>query len=336
MPMRFRPAVVRVTAVVVLALTPAMLAVTADGGPLEPLGKIFKQPADTLKGLVQPKERHAAPPPADEAPPAEPLASEAAAPKPQEPTQSASAPGADSVPTPRLRPTEAGPQLAEAPAPPAFDDAEYLPLDLDQHEDAIAAMITARSLGAVHKAANPDPEETTEPGQPLLSYAPSDDDIAVTPNLRPKTAALAPDLQEERSSAILGVLRQGGSCSKTLTSLGVTAVAISPIRKGSCSVASPVEVAALGGGAVQLSAKATVNCDVASTLAAFMRDVVDPLARQKLGGSVTDVRVASSYACRSRNNVAGAPCSGWATRFWSNGWRRASTGRGATGRICSG
>ena len=52
-----------------------------------------------------------------------------------------------------------------------------------------------------------------------------------------------------------------------------------------------------------------VNCEVASTLAAFMRDVVDPLARQKLGGSVTDIRVAASYDCRSRNNVPGAKMS---------------------------
>jgi hypothetical protein len=40
-----------------------------------------------------------------------------------------------------------------------------------------------------------------------------------------------------------------------------------------------------------------------------MRDVVDPLARQKLGGSVTDIRVAAAYNCRTRNSVPGAKLS---------------------------
>jgi len=312
MPMRLRLAAARAMLIAAVASAPAMLAVTADGGPLEPFGKIFKEPADTLKGLVQPKGRHAppptqaVPPPEPEAaPPAEAAAAPAATPDPPE---TVSAPAASSVPTPRLRPDADSTVVAEAPPPAADAEEERLPLDVSQHEDAIEAMIAARSLGAVHEAANPDPAQTSEPEPPLLSYAPGDD-IPVTPNLRPKTAAITPDLQEERSSAILGVLRQGGSCSKTLSTLGVTAVSVSPIRKGSCGVAAPVEVAALGGGAVKLSAKATVNCDVASTLAAFMRDVVDPLARQKLGANVTEIRVAASYACRGRNNVAGAKLS---------------------------
>ena len=99
------------------------------------------------------------------------------------------------------------------------------------------------------------------------------------PTPGPNIASVTAALDEERGSALAGALRPGGSCSKSLSTLGVTAVSVDPIRSGGCGIPAPVEVAALGGGAVKLSMKAVVNCDVASTLAAFMRDVVDPPAR---------------------------------------------------------
>ena len=182
----------------------------------------------------------------------------------------------------------------EAPAP-----------DVSQQQDAIAAMLAARTVAPPPAVAD---AESIAAGQPL-GYATPGEDIAVLPSPRPKVASVTAALDEERGSALAGALRPGGSCSKTLSSLGVTAVSVDPIRSGSCGIAAPVEVAALGGGAVKLSMKAVVNCDVASTLGAFMRDVVDPLARQKLGGSVTDIRVAAAYHCRSRNGVSGAKLS---------------------------
>ncbi len=293
-------------AAILTALAVPLVAVTAEGGPLEPFGKIFKEPADTLKGLVQPKSR-TAPAPAESAPDAatsEPALTDEAAPAADDTAAAAPPPiKAEDMPLPHLRPSEAAaPSAWFAAAAPDPD-----PIDLTQHEDAIEAMIAARSLGAVHDAANLDAEAIAT-GQPL-GYAAPGDDIAVLPNLRPKVPSVTASLDEERGSALAGALRPGGSCSKTLSTLGVTAVSVDPIRSGSCGIPAPVEVAALGGGAVKLSMKAVVNCDMASTLAAFMRDVVDPLARQKLGGSVTDIRVAAAYHCRTRNGVAGAKLS---------------------------
>jgi hypothetical protein len=303
------------TVAILAAVAGPLLAVAAQSGPLEPFGKIFKEPVDTLKGLVQPKSR-TAPAPADPEPSADATA-ETAAPADPEPAPddtAAAAPApvdAEDVPLPRLRPGE-----TEAPSAPIAaavlaiaSEADPGPTDLTQHEDAIEAMIAARSLGAVHNAANPDADaEAIAAGEPL-GYAAPGDDIAVLPNLRPRVASATATLDEERGSALAGALRPGGSCSKTLSSLGVTAVSVDPIRSGSCGIPAPVEVAALGGGAVKLSMKAVVNCDLASTLAAFMRDVVDPLARQKLGANVTDIRVAAAYHCRTRNGVSGAKLS---------------------------
>ncbi len=322
--MGHRLAIVAVLAAVTLPLAFA----TADGGPLEPFRRVFKEPADTLKGLVSPKAEDQADKAAGADASSEPAraAAPASAPEPMpEPAETASiavapAMSPDDMPLPRLRPDVSGDDVVDNDEPEEdmwaifTDGPDAPPLDLDQHEDAIEALIAGRSIGAVHKAANPPPDAVTAEaiaaGQPL-GYAAPGDDIPVLPTPRPNFAAASATatLDEERSVAISGVLRPGGSCSRTLTSLGVAAVSVDPIRSGSCGIAAPVEVASLGGGAVKLSTRAVVNCDVASTLAAFMRDSVDPIARQKLGASVTEVRVAATYACRSRNGVKGAKLS---------------------------
>ncbi len=352
----------RIAVVAILLAATAPLAVPAASGPFEPFRKVFKEPADTLKGLVTPKAREAEP----AAPPGEPegaadgtatasapAPAPAPAPVPDEPVTASAAdaaPDAASVPTPRIRPDApvdmtVDVAAVEAPRPDEAADPwavftegpDAPPLDLTQHEDAIEALIAQRSLGAVHKAANPPPEAVTEAevianGAPL-GYAAPGDDIEVEPRIRPNFAAAAPgggeegdavsvqgilkprvasvtgSLDDERGNAVSGVLRPGGNCSRTLASLGVAAVSVDPIRAGSCGIAAPVEVASLDGGAVKLSAKAVVNCDVASTVASFMEDTVEPLARRKLGGEVTEIRVAATYACRPRNNVKGAKLS---------------------------
>ena len=345
----------RIAIVAILAATAMPLAIApVVSGPLEPFRKVFKAPADTLKGLVTPKAHQAEPsaPPAETPPPAaEAVAAPAPAPAPEPadvPEVAVAAPVApEDVPVPRLRPDGAittaaasgGNAAEEDPWAVFTDGPDAPPLDMSQHEDAIEALIAGRSLGAVHKAANPPPDAVTVDAEAIangavLGYAAPGDPIDVEPRIRPNFSAAAPstdseggeavsvqgilrprvasataDLDEERGNAVSGVLRPGGSCSRSLVSLGVTAVSVDPIRKGSCGIAAPVEVAALGGGAIALSTKAMVNCDVASTLATFMRDTVDPIARRKLGGSVTEIRVAASYACRPRNNVKGAKLS---------------------------
>lgn len=303
---RRRLAIVAILAAAAIPLA----AVTAAGGPFEPIRRVFKEPADTLKGLVQPRDRQQGTADAAPAPAPAPSETEAAEPSPETTASIAPTAGqvpADQVPLPRLRPED------DDPWADFFDGPDVPPIDLSQHEDAIEALIAGRALGDVHKAANPDADadalaEAGAASEPL-GYAPPGGDIPVLPNLRPRAASVTARLDEERGTAISGVLRPGGSCSKSLSSLGVTAVSVDPIRSGSCGIPAPVAVAALGGGAVKLSTKAVVNCDVASALAAFMRDTVDPLARQKLGGGVTEIRVAAAYHCRTRNGVKGAKLS---------------------------
>ena len=69
-----------------------------------------------------------------------------------------------------------------------------------------------------------------------------------------------------------------------------------------CGVANPVRVAAVAG--VALDRPAVMDCDTARALRDWMRDGVLPAFASR--GGVTSVKVAASYACRSRNNRPGA------------------------------
>jgi hypothetical protein len=99
------------------------------------------------------------------------------------------------------------------------------------------------------------------------------------------------------------------TCGAELAKLGVEAEAIAPISEGSCGVAEPVAIAALGSGATDLTTKAILECDLAEKFANWLRDEVQPEARKILGGEVTGLRIAASYHCRTRNGVSGAKLS---------------------------
>lgn len=84
---------------------------------------------------------------------------------------------------------------------------------------------------------------------------------------------------------------------------GLQGERLAPItaRVQGCGVGDPVRVTAVGG--VRLSMPATMDCDTAHALAAWVdRGLKPAFARQ----GVAELQVAAHYACRSRNNQAGA------------------------------
>lgn len=99
------------------------------------------------------------------------------------------------------------------------------------------------------------------------------------------------------------------TCGAALAGLGVEASPLAPVREGGCGITQPVAIASLQNGAVDFSVKAIVECDLAETLAAWMRDEVQPEARKIFGSEVVGLRIAASYTCRPRNNVKGAKLS---------------------------
>lgn len=77
-----------------------------------------------------------------------------------------------------------------------------------------------------------------------------------------------------------------------------------PARIKGCGIANPVRVTSVAG--IRLSNPATINCDTAQALRAWVTKAVEPAYGK---GKVVELKVAASYACRPRNNKRGAKVS---------------------------
>jgi hypothetical protein len=99
--------------------------------------------------------------------------------------------------------------------------------------------------------------------------------------------------------AIIG--RQGAVCGVR----DIEGARLAPIagRVQGCGIEEPVRVTSVGG--VALSNPATIDCNTALALRAWVKDAVLPTVGQT-GGGVARLEVAASYVCRPRNNQAGA------------------------------
>ena len=74
-----------------------------------------------------------------------------------------------------------------------------------------------------------------------------------------------------------------------------------------CQVPNAWQVQQLG--SVRFSQDAILNCGMAAPLYGWLEDVVQPTAQRSFGESVVSIDIASSYACRPRNNEWGAKLS---------------------------
>ena len=80
----------------------------------------------------------------------------------------------------------------------------------------------------------------------------------------------------------------------------------SPIGGGSCYISKPFRMFAAAQGRVRFQPAATMRCQMVPSVETWVRDVLRPAARRYLGSDVVRLRIAASYACRSRNSKAGA------------------------------
>ena len=80
-------------------------------------------------------------------------------------------------------------------------------------------------------------------------------------------------------------------------------------RPSGCGAERPYVVAAALSGSVALSPPATLRCPMIGPVEYWLYEVVQPAARRYLGQDVANIRVISSYSCRSRNGKRGAKLS---------------------------
>lgn len=75
---------------------------------------------------------------------------------------------------------------------------------------------------------------------------------------------------------------------------------------GSCGIKNPVKVYAVSG--VKLSTPATINCEAAQQLNAWVKNVASPSARD-IDRKLSKLEIFASYSCRTRNHRKGAKLS---------------------------
>ena len=107
-------------------------------------------------------------------------------------------------------------------------------------------------------------------------------------------------------------LEHDAACLRQLAALPLDAALLAPVAgENACGIATPLVIAEIGieEFAVALAPTALVDCSVAGALTQWLEEDVQPATRSILGQWVVGVRVASSYACRSRNNDPTQPLS---------------------------
>lgn len=235
-----------------------------------------------------PKERRRHRPAAKTAPAGEPVAPSSRPAPPSKPPAAAMPPhpaprpGGETVapplpesvpeegPVPERKPeAEQAPMPPEKPLPPA--PAATPPADAGPAEPPVVAPPIPRPEPAPAPA-GPPPAAATAPPRPL-----------------PDTAALA-------------------ACRAGMDGLGIVFKAAPPIVEGDCGAPDPFIVTGLAGG-VTIVPAATVDCAVATALARWLAEDVQPAARAAYGSEVTRIAIAGSYSCRGRDDVPGAKLS---------------------------
>ncbi|WP_421695413.1 extensin family protein [Aestuariivirga sp.] len=157
------------------------------------------------------------------------------------------------------------------------------------------------------------PKPRLRPVQPAPLRAPVLLAIAVPipkprPGLSPKaepapSPPAAPDAKDKQSWPSDQITAERAQCGKLLESRDIAYKALDPIgHEGGCGAPAPVLVTRVAG--VKLAPPATLTCNMAAALHDWLKNDVQPAARKRLGTEVTEIRTATSYSCRRRNNAS--------------------------------
>jgi hypothetical protein len=169
----------------------------------------------------------------------------------------------------------------------------------------------AKSRGA--KAAKPAPQPA-----PSTEIAPEDippEDLPPVPERRaeppkpewPRTAVpLGPEPPPEAWPEA-EVKEAEAQCSRIMGENGFDYKSLPPIRQGVCGTPAPVQVKYLNHvPRVEIRPAATMSCPLTAALDRWMREVVQPRAKDLLHATVIRVVNLAAYDCRTRYNNASA------------------------------
>lgn len=158
-----------------------------------------------------------------------------------------------------------------------------------------SARPVAAQPAAATAAAKVDPEKAE-----AVTAAPATQDALARAAPQEKPKGLAKLFKRTTQQAPKRYPVKGSVCNdRTIRGKEVGQVA----GRGACGIKSAVRITEVGG--VRLSSSALVECTTAHSLNAWVQNIARP-ALEKTGGGLAEMKVLSSYACRTRNSRPGA------------------------------
>ena len=110
-----------------------------------------------------------------------------------------------------------------------------------------------------------------------------------------------PGTREERAGWSAAEVAAAKAACGELAGLDIAYEPLEPIgAPGACGAAAPIKVKRIAG--VALVPEATLTCPMAAALHGWISKSVKPAAERRLNTGITEIRTATSYACRRRNN----------------------------------
>ena len=99
-------------------------------------------------------------------------------------------------------------------------------------------------------------------------------------------------------------------CTEALKGVPLDYEPLDPIKEGLCGAPAPILVKSIGSDPkVVIDPPATITCPLAHAVGDWLEHIVQPEAKALLGGPVTGLHNATSYACRNRYGAADTPLS---------------------------
>jgi hypothetical protein len=184
--------------------------------------------------------------------------------------------------------------------------------DLMRHCSMLSGAILALA-GALWQSAVPADAQPTiaEHGKSGTGTAQSQPQPR-TRDIEHKKDAATPPIVASRPSTAIGTATKDAQwnqadidaaklrCVALLKNLDIVAIPAGPVREGDCGAPAPVQLISVGTAPqVSLSPPPLVTCDMAAALDGWLKNEVQPAAREILGGPVIRIEVMSAYSCRT-------------------------------------
>ncbi len=151
-----------------------------------------------------------------------------------------------------------------------------------------ASGLCAQSLAGSQSAQKGTQAATSKASPERLSW----------PVILPKPPGVAPESDPGWTKDEIETAR--ARCNAHLAAAEFIAMPSEPLREGTCGAPAAVELISVGKGPqVTLSIPSTVSCEMVAALDSWLRNEVQPAARELLGSPVVRIDVMSGYSCRN-------------------------------------